>query len=360
MLRPYQLEAAAWLSKQFRGIVVAPAGSGKTILVAGALDMTVRSKARINKVKIGWMANTKEQCQQAKAAISNFPMVERQDVKIACSAANTDWSDRDVLVVDEVHHAGSALGWQAQIENCPKARWGMTATPPEDQFGIAGLKTLFGPVFVITRDKVQQNLAPAVVRWLDDSDPDLKATIDAEIARVVKIRSRYWHGDQGQLWGQVAWQTCVELGIVNNKARNAAAVAAATNPRQTIMLVNQVEHAHALAANIPNAIPCNAAMGAKARRVALEDFASGKVRCLVATKMLEEGADLPNAEVLVMVSGGRSSRIAEQSTGRVLRQFAGKTHGRIFDFRDTYHPLAAKHSRAREDVYRKLGYEIHP
>lgn len=356
-VRPYQHQAAEWLSRRKRGAIISPAGSGKTIVAAYALDMAIKSRVRGRKVRIGWVANTREQCQQAQRAMDAFPLVAKQDIKIACAAAMTDWSDRDVLVADELHHI-LAPTWQSQVQTCKGAFWGMTATPPEDPVQKAVFMSFCGETYIITRQHVQDNLAPAVVRWLDATDPNLKEPIDREIDRVVRIRQRYWSGDQGQLWGQVAFQTIIEMGIVQNKARNAAAIQAATNEKPTLVLVNQVEHGQALAASIPGAVPCYSAMGIKARREALEGFTAGSVRCLVATKILEEGADLPNAEVLVMVSGGKSSRIAEQATGRVLRRFQGKSHGQIFDFVDSYHPLAKKHSLHRRAVYESLGYAV--
>lgn len=359
-VRPYQHQAAEWLSRRKRGLLVSPAGSGKTIIAAYALDMAIKSRVRGRKVRIGWMANTREQCQQAQKAMDIFPLVAKQDIRIACAAAATDWSDRDVLVGDELHHLASAQGWQSQVETCKGAIWGMTATPPEDPALMAVLMRFCEKSYVISREDVANNLAPAVVRWLDATDPGLKEPIDREIDRVVRIRQRYWSGDQGQLWGQVAFQKIVEMGIVQNHARNIAAIAAATNDKPTLVLVNQVEHGQWLSEQIPNSIPFHAGMGDKPRREAIASFLAGNVRCLVSTKALEEGADFPNAEVLVMVSGGKSSRIAEQATGRVLRSFKGKTHGQIFDFRDQFHPLAAKHSKAREEVYRKLGYTIIP
>ncbi len=360
-VRPYQHQAAEWLSRRKRGAIISPAGSGKTLMLAYALDMAIKSRVRGRKVRIGWAANTKEQCQQAQKAIDTFPLVAKQDIRIACAAAATDWSDRDVLVIDEAHHLASALTWQTQVETCKGAIWLMTATPPEDPALLAVFMRYCEKMHVISREHVQNNLAPAVVRWLDATDPDLKEPIDREIDRVVRIRQRYWSGDQGQLWGQVAFQTCVELGIIQNKARNAAAIQAAINEKPTLVLVNQVEHGQTLAASIPGAVPCYSAMGVKARREALEAFTAGSVRCLIATSLADEGLDLPNAEVLVMVSGGKSAARMEQRTGRVLRSFQGKTHGQIFDFNDAkIHPLMGKHSKAREEVYRKLGYTIIP
>ena len=108
--------------------MVSPAGSGKTIISAAALNAVLLRKPRASKVRIGWLANTREQIDQAKSAIQKFPLVGAQDVKLACAAAQTDWSDRDVLVCDEVHHM-IAPSWASQIATCQGARWGFTATP---------------------------------------------------------------------------------------------------------------------------------------------------------------------------------------------------------------------------------------
>lgn len=355
-LRDYQIEAVQWLAGKFRGIVVSPAGSGKTIIAAAALDMVIRRKVRTAPVRIGWLANTREQCQQAEDAIRLFPVVGTQDVKIACAAAATDWSDRDALIVDECHH-GIAPGWADQIAGSPGARWGFTATPPEDMEAVATLTALLGETLTIERSRVKRNLARAVVRWIDATDAGLQKRIDAAIAEEIPRRQRWWKGNPGELWGQVAWQTCIDIGIVANAARNAAAIAAATNDRPTLVLVNKVEHGATLAAAIPGAVQCHSKMGAKARRNALEGFNAGRIRCIVATSLADEGLDLPSAEVLVLVSAGRSRARTEQRTGRVLREFAGKPAGIIYDFRDGYHPLPAKHAREREKLYRELGYE---
>jgi superfamily II DNA or RNA helicase len=99
-------------------------------------------------------------------------------------------------------------------------------------------------------------------------------------------------------------------------------------------------------------------MGAKNRRNALEAFKAGELKRLVATSLCDEGIDLPIASVLVLVSGGRSRAKTEQRTGRVLRQFAGKESGLIYDFVDKFHGLMYKHFRQRLAVYKQLGYDI--
>jgi len=411
--RPYQPPAIAWLASRPRGMVKAAAGSGKTIVAAGAIHRVLKAKPRTKPVNVGWMCNTIEQGQQAfKAMLQVFYGVDCEpakaqamwvqmaasgdgallNLKVACAAAMEDWSDVDVLIVDECHHSASD-SWLSQIETAGGARWGFTATPPENEEAYNAVVALFGnDVFEIQRSEVKGNLAPAKVVIVDATDQNLEVRMDKEISRQHFRRRKYWmggvipkkeqevarlsrvgaggdavHKAASELYGmemalkaQVMWQVVIDMGIFRNKRRNDAAVQIAKkhSTDSTIILVNKVEHATALSDRIPGSVVCHSKMGAKNRRKALDDFRCGLVKCLVATSLLDEGADLPIANVLIMVCGGRSNAKAEQRTGRVLRTHKEKTHGTIYDFEDNFHPLAKKHSLHRRELYAKLGYEF--
>lgn len=390
-LRPYQEAPVAWLASRKRGLVVAPAGSGKTVMAAAALDRVLAAKPRPNKVLVGWVANTQEQCSQANLALDLFPELRRcAAVTVRCAAAACDWSGYSLLIVDEAHHA-AAPGWKEQIETCQGARWGFTATPDAEgedaEDRDAALRELFGEErFVVDRAEVGSLVAKAQVRLLEASDEGCGDEIGRNVKKLLSrftyykrkeladAEARFGRGSQQarsasgllamaekEMYPRAAWLACVETGIVGNAARNAKAadVAAAEVARgeSVLVLVNQVEHAKWFA-ELVGAVACYSGMGAKARRHALHDFKAGKLRCVVATSLADEGLDVPRAGVLVLVSGGRSRAKAEQRTGRVLRAFAGKERGVIYDFADTFHPLMRKHAEARQSVYRELGYEI--
>lgn len=360
--RDYQLTAAAWLSRLRVGLIVSPAGSGKTIIAAISLKRVIEAKPRERAVKIGWLANTTEQVQQGRKAVKSILTPGTADVRFACAAGNKDWSDCDVLIVDEAHHS-TAPQWKSQIDSCEGAVWGFTATPkiaPERDKALSDM--FLGNIYTIDREVIQDNLAKAKVVMLNHTDPDLKQLIDDRIKSTVQWRKRFWKGDPGKLYSIVAWQTCIEIGIVNNHKRNRAAIAAAQNHSSggdhVLVLVNQIEHGAVIAEQIQGARMCHSKMGSEKRRDALKAFKDGRCRCLVATSLADEGLDLPIANVLVLVSGGRSQAKAEQRTGRVLRTFSGKTHGLIYDFEDKTHQIMERHSQARQKLYETLGYEI--
>ena len=389
-LEPYQEDAAAWLSKLRRGLVTASAGAGKTILGAAAVDKVLRAKPRTRPARIGVICNTREQVDQWQAAFDKFESINRLAfLKIACAAACSDWSGVDCLLVDEAHHS-TAPEWTAQILTCKGALWGVTATPEmDDEIRDKALLAMFdGKVFNIPREAVKGRLVPAKVIILDASD-DIEEMLNAEIAAETKtLLRRFMWSEQSYLKNVIvrskdpaekaeaqrkldeihskakmmaAWQSVASVGIAHNEARNAAAVAAARRhlDKHVLLLVNHTEHGENLVERIGDkAMLCHSKMGIKKRRAAMDAFRSGVCRCLVATSLADEGLDLPLADVLVLVSGGRSKVKATQRTGRVLRSFSGKSHGIIYDFADNRHRLTAKHAKARIDLYRSLGYEV--
>jgi superfamily II DNA or RNA helicase len=411
--RSYQPPAIAWLASRPRGFVKAPAGSGKTIVAAGAIHRVLKAKQRAHRVKVGWLCNTIEQGQQAyKAMLQVFYGIDAKPaeaetiwkiksesgdgallhLRVACAAAMEDWSFADVLIVDECHHAHSE-SWSTQIQTAKGARWGFTATPPEDEELYSTVVSFFGgEVFEIERAEVKGNLAPAKVVMVDATDANLEVPMDKEITKQCRRRRHFWMGGvipkkeqdvarlrnsgasndviyraASELYGmemslkaQVMWQVVIDMGIVANQTRNRAVISLARTHAQNhvLILVNKIEHGEELIRHIHGAVLCFSKMGVKKRREALAGFASGNIRCLVATSLADEGLDLPMVDVLIMVSGGRSNAKSEQRTGRALRTFHGKTHGQIYDFTDRFHSLAQKHSQARQDLYRRLGYEI--
>ena len=59
----------------------------------------------------------------------------------------------------------------------------------------------------------------------------------------------------------------------------------------------------------------------KAERLAvLEGFSAGRLPVLIANRVLDEGVDVPEAKVAVVIGGQASSRQAKQRLGRILRR----------------------------------------
>ncbi|MBN1973327.1 MAG: DEAD/DEAH box helicase family protein [Sedimentisphaerales bacterium] len=66
------------------------------------------------------------------------------------------------------------------------------------------------------------------------------------------------------------------------------------------------------------------------RLAVLDGFANGKFEVLVANRVLDEGVDVPEAKVAVIIGGQGSTRQAKQRLGRILRK-TGSTRATLYE-----------------------------
>ena len=71
--------------------------------------------------------------------------------------------------------------------------------------------------------------------------------------------------------------------------------------------------------------------GAKERKDFLDAFRQGRYPVLVTSKVLNEGIDVPDAAVGIVLSGSGSVREHVQRLGRILRPGAGKAHAVLYE-----------------------------
>lgn len=385
-LHPFQDKAAEWLSRTARGIVKSPAGSGKTIIAAAALERLLARRVRSDKPDVVWLANTHEQCDQARSALACFPSIAaRANVTIACWQSGIDLSLTPLVIADECHHFAAPVAG-AMLARAPLYRWGLSATPtacdPErlrDYFGLFNKQ-----MHTVERDQVIAggHITEAVVHFHSASDPDFADKVNAAFpgmlqARMRAIESRLRRSavaGEGMSREEVIeqrlteetlnqsiyirWQLCRKFGIEENRARNQRIVELANQSSACLILVGSIAHGKLLSAQIPRSIVCFAAMGRKARSAAVEGFKDGTLNVLIATSLADEGLDVPRASTLILACAGRSAGKVEQRTGRVLRVFKDKTCGVIHDFTDSKHPLLHSQSKSRRRLYQKLKYRF--
>jgi superfamily II DNA or RNA helicase len=71
-------------------------------------------------------------------------------------------------------------------------------------------------------------------------------------------------------------------------------------------------------------MPFTCDIGRKEREEVLTWFREGKIRALVSARVLNEGIDVPDADVAIVVAGGLGEREHVQRVGRLLRPREGK------------------------------------
>lgn len=348
-LRDYQKRVVEW-AKTKDGLIIAPAGSGKTWIAAAIC-------AHHSTARIGWLAPTIETCKQAKVAL-DLAGVDPNRYEIRCPHESVDFSKCDLLIVDECKHS-PATQWRRIIESCNGLRYGFDATPwcdDEDRNTIN--RNLFNCRQIeITREDIGDSLADATLVISNATDMGLEMRIDNNIDRLFKDRRRYMRISDEELKRMCAWESLVDIGIAQNVARNEYArdVAIAHGDLQTLILVPRITLGEWYEREIPGARLVHSKIGKKDRRAYMEEFKSGNLKTMIATSLADEGLDLPNAELLIMVSGGRSPQKTIQRASRVLRKTDTKNFATIYDFSDKFHPIGAFHARKRIKSYKQLG-----
>ena len=352
-LRPYQQRAVEW-AKTNDGLIIAPAGSGKT-WIAAAIIKHFHEAQSIG--RFGWIAPTRETCQQARASliVAGVPL---DVVEIRCPHESVDFSQKDVLIIDEAKHSPARV-LRGIIESCKGRRYGFDATPwCDDPDRNAVTRSLFfNRTCEISRDDIGDSLADASLILSEATDYLIKDRIDAKIDKLFKERSRYMRITPEEIRAMCAWEAITELGICENKNRNfyAQQYALANDDKQTLILVPRVTLGEWYEQTIPGSRLVHSKIGKKDRKAYMEEFKAGNLKTMIATQLADEGLDLPNVELLIMVSGGRSSQKTIQRASRALRKTSTKSTATIVDFMDRFHPIAEFHAKKRIKCYKQLG-----
>ena len=371
-LRDYQIPAVEALVRTHRGIVKSPAGSGKTIIGAAAIQRVAGSMGRI-----AWVANTTDQVTQGRAAIDRFPLPEGQSVDFFCYAGCPSLAGYHLVILDECHHI-AAPEYRKILTYQDGARWGLSATPDRADEYKEDVYRLIGPI-IHTVERAPLVAAGQITEArVFIHSPNVKGEMEKEIADaaapMVVARKQKWpflfknrKAEEEQI-SRIIWQCALDTGVERNQRKNSLVVHLAHTHihkgDSVLILIGKIEHGQALADLIPRSVLVYSKMGAKKRREAIASFAAGEIRCMLATSLADEGLDVPRANVLIQVSAGRSAAKAEQRTGRVLRAFHDahtgekKSHGIIHDFSDLQHYFLAAQARRRIAVYSSLGYNI--
>ncbi len=369
-LRDYQRPAVLALAASTNGIVKAPAGSGKTIIGAAAVEIFSANCPAPRFLNIAWIANTTDQLAQAKAAVERFPLIDRNAVvDYQCYIGVRSLTNYDLVVLDECHHA-AAPGFAAVLRYYDGPRWGLSATPERADDLKDDVFRLVGPiVHEVPREALVDagQLAQArVIVHRPNDKAELEQLIRNEAQRAYEARKRRWpflfrsKQSADEQMGRCVWAEAQARGIAQNGKRNDRIVKLATDHAEdsTLIIVGSIEHGQALSARVLGSEVCYSKLGAKRRRELIAAFGCGALKTLFATSLADEGLDVPRANVLILAAAGRSAAKAEQRTGRVLRAFHDKEHGVIHDFADEQHYFLAAQARKRFAVYRSLGYTI--
>ncbi|MBX7221112.1 MAG: DEAD/DEAH box helicase family protein [Blastocatellia bacterium] len=351
-LYPHQQEALErWKTNDGRGVVVLPTGAGKSLVGVLALAWAGRSGLVIVPtidLMHQWFGLLRAAFPDTEVGLLGGGYHDSNELMVATYDSAARHMDRlgnrfGILIADEVHHLPAGF-YRNIAEFClAPFRLGLTATPERGDFRHADLDRLIGPV-VYRREAVElagDVLAPYVVRQIYVELSALERA-DYEAARL--RRDEYLQKIGVSLRSLDGWQRFVMLSARTPEGRQAMRAhqevrrlsnAAPAKLRALEMIL--AEHATAktviftednatvyelskrfLVPSITHQTPV------KERQSILESFKSGEYRVLATSKALNEGVDVPDAAIGVILSGSAVQREFIQRLGRILRRSEGK------------------------------------
>jgi superfamily II DNA or RNA helicase len=349
-LRPYQAAAvASWEFAGKRGIIALPTGSGKTRAAIAAIARTrVRTLCLVptRALMAQWVKTLSGTSLGPIGEYGDGRRIE-QPITVATFASalrnvETLGNRFDLLVIDEVHHFGAGAGDEV-LEMCTAAaRLGLSATPPEDEVRRSRLDTLVGPE--VYRASVEElagrYLASFQLITISISlTPSELQAYNAEISVFRPVCHAFFEAAPGASWSDfmvsagrsdlgrralAAWKRSRIIVRYNAEKRHIVNdLLVRHHDSRILIFAADNDTAYSVAReNLVQPITCD--IGKKERERALQRFSMGELRILVSARVLNEGIDVPAADVAIIVGGSQGSREYVQRVGRVLRPSEGK------------------------------------
>ena len=346
--RVYQREAlAAWLRNAGRGVVVLPTGAGKTVLALAAVErLAVRTLVVVPTIELlgQWHAALVERLGLPAEAVGMVGGGKRtvRDLTVITFDSAVMPSRRlegfGLLVVDEVHHLPATSYRKIVAKVGAPYRLGLSATPERADGRHHDLDELIGPVVYhrlpaeLARDR---HIAEYVEKRIHVSlSADEQSRYDYLVAQY-----RWYLATQKVAPGPQAFQEMIRRSGYDPAARAALrahhqarmiALNAEAKIAETASLLARHRDDKVLIFSEYNAlveeisrrllIPAITYRTDPAeRRAILAGFREGRYSKLVTGRVLNEGVDVPDANVAIVASGSSATREYIQRLGRILR-----------------------------------------
>lgn len=350
-LRPYQEQAlAAFHRFGRRGIIALPTGSGKTRVACAALAHARVSALVLVPTRVlldQWVATLRSQFGDPIGVVGDgMRRIARTTVMTFESGYRC--LDRfgdafGMVIVDEAHHFGGGVRAEA-LEMCvAPIRLGLTATPPTPGTpGAERLGDLIGPVVfeLEIADLAGKDLAPLeIVRIPVTLNAEERKAYNTDMARFLALRREVLRTNPDADWLSVvraiasmpggsevlsAMHRASELAAFPRAKRVAVReLLARHRADRTLLFTATADAAYAISADV--LVPViTADVSRKERETILEDFRERRVRAICSARVLNEGVDVPEANVAIIVAGALGAREHVQRIGRILRPSEGK------------------------------------
>jgi superfamily II DNA or RNA helicase len=356
-LRNYQEEALqAWIKNNYRGIIALPTGSGKSIIALAAItNIAVRTLI---------VVYTKEQSFQWREFLlkyTNIPsnmigLFYSEEKKLSPITIITYQSGFryinqispyfEMIIVDEVHHLPAEKFKYIALHSLARFRMGLSATPEREDGKHEELFPLMGGVvyYKSPSELVEQGyLAPYQLITI-------RVKLDKEeLLKYKQLRQLYLQYSKGKNFKEVLEEArkgvldSIEalkihselrklIALSNSKINKAVEIAIKEyeSGNKVIVFTQYIDQAREIAERTKGLLLIGE-MPENERKRVLEVFKQAPRGILVVTTIGDEGIDIPDANVGIIVSGTGSKRQFIQRLGRLLRPKTKGTCAKLYE-----------------------------
>ena len=348
----HQAEAlSAWLQGGRRGTVELPTGSGKTYLAQLAMRATPRDTLIVVPTLVlmhQWYAELKANFAGVDVGLLGGGSNDRTPILIATYDSAAIHAEAlgnryGLLVFDECHHLPSGFYKSIAEYSLAPYRLGLTATLERSDDKHQELDELIGPLVYQKRPEQLAGGALAdhkIVQLRVELSNDERARYD----KLRNVRDAFLSSNNIYLGTLKGWQRFVMASARSKEGRaamlahrEARALAFGTEAKLRVLRELLERHAtdrlliftddNATVYRVSQALLIPAITHqtkVKERDETLTRFRQGIYARVITSRVLNEGIDVPEANVAVVLSGTGSMREHVQRLGRILRKGEGK------------------------------------
>jgi len=378
-LRLEQTEAlAAWSQADCRGQIIMPTGTGKTEVALAAMARTKTATlivAPIRDLMYQWHRRILRAFDydggivgDGLANIKPITVTTYDSAYIHMAKMGAGFG---LLIFDEEHHLPGKCRREAAILSTAAMRLGLTATPERSDGLHKDLDWLIGPVVYDMPFKQAEGSTLAnfdVVRIPVALNDNEQATYD-QCSRVI----RHFITSRRKEQSGYSWQDLCKESGKEPQARNAQKAyyikqSIENRATEKLRVLEDVFRLHkgqqilvfagsnimAIEVSRRFLVPTILSHTRKRERLAvLDGFAKGQFEVLVANRVLDEGIDVPEAKVAVIIGGQGSTRQAKQRLGRVLRK-SGSARATLYEvICENTKEVQRSRKRRKSDAYQR-------
>ncbi len=346
-LYPFQEEALRrWLDNRNRGTIVIPTGGGKTFIALKAIaSLSVRTLILVITEELleQWYQRIIKYLGYVPGRMSGKYDDLREITVCTYHTAVKRISEIrdyfDLVIADECHHVPAETFKEVMFYISAPYRMALSATVERSDGNEHLIFLACGePIYKITyRELVKHGLVVPVRHYrvyvsLEEDEKDeydsarnilqlksiaLKARRKIDVACKIAV-TEYELGSKILIFTQYIQQAEEIYKKLKDSVRNVALVTGSTKDRDTIF----------------------------------RNFSKGLIRIIVTTTVLDEGIDVPDADVAIIVSGTGSQRQMIQRVGRVVRATPGKREARVYEIvtRRTIEEALSENRHPKEEI----------